>query len=443
MKRCLWIFTVTALAASPAWAQELRFGSSPNPLGSGARALGKGSAFIAVADDATAASWNPAGLIALEEPEVSFVGAFKSRVETFEGRVAEGEEEQTTNVSDLNYFSAAVPFKIGHRYFVAAINYQDLVDFDKKIHVPLITTGGPLVQEAVTQYKESGSLRSISPALAFQLAPNVAFGLTLNIFSSKLGFKNGFTRRSKVSIERSLNGVARPGCEIDNKYSFDFDGLGANAGLLWDVDSKWTVGAVVKTPTWGNMKRSVDRFESTCSVTTSLQEAFNERYRLPPAYGLGIAYRHSDEFTVSVDAYRIEWGSARHVEADPESGTRETHNPISGADPDAFEVKGITQAHLGLEYLFILQRTVIPLRAGAFYDPEPGADLTNHFVGVALGSGISIGDFVLDAAYQMRTSVSGDFSGVTADNENATTPIKPPTASITQHQFYLSGIYHF
>ena len=48
--------------------------SSPNPVGSGARALGMGGAFIAVADDATAASWNPGGLIQLGFPEFSYVG---------------------------------------------------------------------------------------------------------------------------------------------------------------------------------------------------------------------------------------------------------------------------------------------------------------------------------------------------------------------------------
>lgn len=41
--------------------------SSPNPVGSGARAIGMGGAFIGIADDATAASWNPAGLIQLEK----------------------------------------------------------------------------------------------------------------------------------------------------------------------------------------------------------------------------------------------------------------------------------------------------------------------------------------------------------------------------------------
>jgi hypothetical protein len=41
---------------------NINFAFSPNPVGSGARALGFG-AFIAVADDATAASWNPGGLV--------------------------------------------------------------------------------------------------------------------------------------------------------------------------------------------------------------------------------------------------------------------------------------------------------------------------------------------------------------------------------------------
>ena len=61
--------------------QRIEIPSSPTPVGSGARALGMGSAFIAVADDATAASWNPGGLIQLETPEISSVGAFFHRIE--------------------------------------------------------------------------------------------------------------------------------------------------------------------------------------------------------------------------------------------------------------------------------------------------------------------------------------------------------------------------
>ena len=50
----------------------IEIGASPNPVGSGARAMGLGNAFIAIADDATAASWNPGGLSQLQQPEFSF-----------------------------------------------------------------------------------------------------------------------------------------------------------------------------------------------------------------------------------------------------------------------------------------------------------------------------------------------------------------------------------
>ena len=77
------IFSFLAFFCSkPSFAQSLmnleQSGIPPsmNPVGSGARALGMGGAFIAVADDATAASWNPGGLIQLETPEVSIVGSY-------------------------------------------------------------------------------------------------------------------------------------------------------------------------------------------------------------------------------------------------------------------------------------------------------------------------------------------------------------------------------
>ena len=61
--------------------ESIVISSAPSPVGSGARATGIGSAFIAVADDATAASWNPAGLIQLERPEVSTVGSYYHQID--------------------------------------------------------------------------------------------------------------------------------------------------------------------------------------------------------------------------------------------------------------------------------------------------------------------------------------------------------------------------
>ncbi len=76
MRRFLLVGFMAILMVAPELAsgqqitQQVRISSSPNPVGSGARAVGMGSAFIAIADDATAASWNPGGLIQLERPEL-------------------------------------------------------------------------------------------------------------------------------------------------------------------------------------------------------------------------------------------------------------------------------------------------------------------------------------------------------------------------------------
>jgi hypothetical protein len=78
---CFTLFCCPSPCFSDGLIQRVEIPSSVNPVGSGARALGMGGAFIAVADDATAASWNPGGLIQLETPEVSVVGAFFVRTE--------------------------------------------------------------------------------------------------------------------------------------------------------------------------------------------------------------------------------------------------------------------------------------------------------------------------------------------------------------------------
>ncbi|RCK80282.1 MAG: hypothetical protein OZSIB_3464 [Candidatus Ozemobacter sibiricus] len=63
------------LVATPIQADSAGRAGAYLKMGVGARALGMGSAFTAVADDATAAFWNPAGLALLKKHEASFMHA--------------------------------------------------------------------------------------------------------------------------------------------------------------------------------------------------------------------------------------------------------------------------------------------------------------------------------------------------------------------------------
>ena len=104
--------------------------AAPLPVGSGARALGQAGAFTAVADDATAASWNPAGLTQLEHPEVSAVYRFSARTDYHEsnnGDLEVGKDQYHS--SELNYLSAVYPFLLNDRNAVVSLNYQESYDF--------------------------------------------------------------------------------------------------------------------------------------------------------------------------------------------------------------------------------------------------------------------------------------------------------------------------
>ena len=108
--------------------------SAPRPVGSGARALGMG-AFTAIADDATAASWNPAGLIQLERPEISGVGSYLSRSEDFVSADAGlGVDPGDMSSTDINYLSGVLPFRVFNTNFVVSLNYQQVYSFDRKLH---------------------------------------------------------------------------------------------------------------------------------------------------------------------------------------------------------------------------------------------------------------------------------------------------------------------
>lgn len=112
--------------------------SAPLPSGSGARALGVAGAFTAVADDATAASWNPAGLVQLERPEASAVMRYTKETDEHMSDSAEFQVGRNDfDSTGLNYFSLVWPFRLLKMNWVVSANFQEAYDFTKKFTADL------------------------------------------------------------------------------------------------------------------------------------------------------------------------------------------------------------------------------------------------------------------------------------------------------------------
>jgi long-subunit fatty acid transport protein len=242
-----------------------------------------------------------------------------------------------------------------------------------------------------------------------------------------------------------LIGTSAVTSTVSSRDRFDLNAAGLSLGVLWDLSAHLSLGAVVKTPAMGTLKHTLKRYEtSDTTIALETPAEYREAFRLPPSYGVGLAHRFSDELTVSADAYRIEWGLFRQEETEVVTGKRVARNPISHEPYAEAHVAGITQVHVGVERLFIFSRTVVPARAGVFYDPEPGMSRTSHFMGAAVGTGVSLGDIVVDAAYQVRFATNVDADPVRiADQTGATHTASARGGKVWQHLLYLSSIVHF
>src|SRR5262249_58170972 len=110
--RGVGLFLWACLLGAPATAQNpIVF----NRTGSGARAAGMANAFVAVSDDGTAASWNPAGLAQLRKPELSVVSSTNERILSADGIRTRDDLSRFTPISAsyqstyLDFASLAVP----------------------------------------------------------------------------------------------------------------------------------------------------------------------------------------------------------------------------------------------------------------------------------------------------------------------------------------------
>ena len=416
--------------------QQVGIASSPNPVGSGARAIGMGGAFIAIADDATAASWNPGGLIQLEKPEVSIVGSYYDREEEFSS--SENPEIDNTGKvdgSNLNYFSATYPFRAFDVNAVASVNYQRLYEFkrDFDYRLDFSSLGVDLKQDKA--FNQSGSVGALGLASAIQITPSLSVGVTLNVWTDELLWDNGWDEKySELGVGTQGGVPVTINTRITDEYS-RFRGENVNIGLLWDVNELLTLGVVVKTQFTATLRHkfsynSTSTFGSPINTEISSQQSIKEtvELRMPASYGLGLAFRVSDNLTYALDLYYTEW--SEYLLTD---GQGNKFSPVDGLPKNQSDVKDTTQIRFGVEYLFIGEGKVVPVRAGLFYDPEPSHGEVRDFYGLTIGSGVAYKQIIFDIAYQARWGRDIDTGNLIATSE----------ADVLQHLVLASLIYHF
>lgn len=342
--------------ATPAGAQlnaenfaQLGFNFSPP----GARAAGMGGAFVPVADDATAAEANPAGLTQLLYPQVSFEYKAIEYARTIEEPFFDDPRSTdfTNQVALPSFVSAAYPFNQGQ--FVLGLFAHQLVDYRSTAWSGGADFGGGLFLRPYTSDVEMGVLNAGGTA-AFQLgflSLGVAGGL------SKLDMSVDFPRYDLPIFEPEY---------LNNRLVVDGSSTGffANAGVLLKFGSLLQIGGVYKMrPTFTELEyRLEDGNGELVAASPAYSREGDFTFRVPDSWGGGIAVRPHELFTLSaaamVNRYSQLADSTEVVFLESIDGSgdlaREDYVANDGVD-----------YHAGAELIVFMGTTPLAIRGGA------------------------------------------------------------------------------
>jgi long-subunit fatty acid transport protein len=390
--------------------------STFNPVGSGARAMGLGGSFIAMADDATAASWNPSALVQLRKPEVAVVYSQTALTEKNKFSVfPEANGDESIDNGDLNYLAFSVPCSAETcgKNMVFSVNYQRLYDLSRSWDFSYSDAGSFITTDKDYTMRQEGALYAIGFAYALQVSDTLSLGATINVW--KDGFSNNTWSQNQTDItDADLLGSST--LITTNYYNdYEFSGQNFNLGLLWTAyqknEYKLTLGLVYKSEFDADIKY---KFKGDTELTsealpdnnTNQDFAFatTSELTMPSSFGIGLAFQWSDNLTTSLDVYRTNWSDFSLVETAEDGSKSPAVFPLNSKSDQ--NVLDTTQIRIGVEYRIISQGVnsnyIIPIRAGIFKDPAPSIDTTDNIYGLSLGSGISFEEWVFDIAWQYR-----------------------------------------
>jgi len=173
-----------------------------------------------------------------------------------------------------------------------------------------------------------------------------------------------------------------------DEYSLLSDAFNYNVGLLWHTNNdKLKIGMVFKSQFTADLKHEFTRYEKFIDNTEETKKDITfEELDMPMSYGIGLAYRFTDDFTMSADIYGTQWND--HILRELDGNEK---SPITGLCTNDCKVDPTHQARIGAEYVISYQKLKcrIPLRAGLFYDQSPAKGNPDDFYGVSLGAGFT------------------------------------------------------
>lgn len=386
------------MAAAPAFAitdeegnASLQFSFVPP----GARSLGTGGAFIGLADDATAAYTNPAGLTQLVDTEISVEYRNARYSTSFIVNDLPTYDSANSSEDGIGFLSVVIPREnwavsfYRHEY----LNYS--TEFLGAAESDFLRTFFSTIDIKGVNYGASG---------AYKFSDTLSVGLGIAYSQFDL---DSFTARP------NNGGFDQPGAFASGQRGDDNDVV-FNAGFLWKATERLAIGGVYRDG--GNFEYTAEAVIRNASGDFVGLPGFPKNdveFNVPRALGLGLNYKVSDNFGVNFDLVRMLYSDL----TDNVRSSLQADGPAASTAVANLSIKDGTEVRLGTEYVFTEAKYPVVVRGGLWRDPEhtirsrgtptPGTDAVANArifsIGGAemhytVGLGVAFEKFQIDAA---------------------------------------------
>ena len=363
--------------------------------GVGARAMGMGGAYIAVADDFPAIYWNPAGLAQMRRIEAYGTLYPYSKQKTKSVFYGSPKSDEISRAK-LGSLGLVFPFPTYRGSLVFAAGFNRIKNFDAVFSVDGFSKYSQM--HVTGTAKHEGELGAFSLAGAIDVSPSISLGLALHIWDGSNTYTQDLTLRD---TEENLPDILSL---IEYRtFSGEYDGVSVDFGVMVRGPKGLRFGGTIASPVSYTVDEEweeeyIDQYEDGTHEEDTYEGSDDYRIDLPYQFGFGVSWT-TFNVLVAAGVNYVDWAQSKY-----------DNPPMEGMTNKRFQkqYKDALRFHLGCEVLI----PFIPVkgRIGYYRDPVafvgpreedgPTIEIDNERDFLTLGVGVLIDQVLaVDAAW--------------------------------------------
>jgi long-subunit fatty acid transport protein len=370
VSRCSILSTaiVAALTATASAQTTTQFPIQFDFLNPGARSLALGSAFIGLADDASAAFTNPSGLLQLTIPEVSIEGRFRRLDTRFleRGRISGTPQnigEDTINGPiyaedrDSAFGPSFVSFTYPARRWALGVYRHELTRVDNEFLYRGVFERSTFLgitddrnRDLPLEGQRAIRIDNYGTSFAYRVSDRINAGAGVGIYHFDL---DASFRR--LGLDGFYGPPTSQGSGSTAIQEGNSTGVGFNVGLQAQIRPRWNVGIVYKkAPDFDFTQVDNIPFRPTRNRTG--------KFQVPDTFGIGTSWRVTDALVIAADYVRVGHEALKRDFVDIQS--------ITTGREEQLAIDDANEWHFGVEWVVTRLSWTPALRAGAWFDPD-------------------------------------------------------------------------